>query len=494
MGTTRQAGRQPNTLLQQARANQQSPSGSGRRMSRQELAEQVNGYLHRAHGRTGAIDANYIGKLERGEHHWPNHDTREALRTVLGAPTDSALGFYIVRGMVHSTTAPDRSAARVRAHRTSTSIRDGHGTAIEAVTSREPAQVPWSAVHAHGEHWSERSLVEEVAMATEESGRFVRRGSGSVDQWVLDQLNADVARLAIEYLARPPYFVFRPLAQLRREVFDLLDQRQRPAVLPSLYRVAGQLCALLAHASADLAQTPAADTHARTAWLCAEMAEDDALRGYVRWIQSNVAYWDGDYRRVAELAHSGQQYPAAGSSLLRLASQEARAWAACGESAEVDRALTVALTERDRSPTDEMPGVFTFEPAKAAYYASETRIALGGSDNIRLAITEAREAIQLLTAQPEAERCPEFLAAAWLDLANAYLTLDELDAAEEHLGTVLALPAESRTQPIIGRMTTANTTLGQPRYADVGQSRDLRERISVFLAYPAAHEPPSVSA
>src|SRR4030095_15444330 len=112
-----------------------------------------------------------------------------------------------------------------------------------------------------------------------------------VDQDVLDQLNADVRHLAIDFLTRPLYMIFRPLSSLRSEVFELLDERQRPAVLPGLYRVAGQLCALLAHASADLGQAYAAETHTRTAWLCADLADDDSLRAYVRWVQSNVAFW-----------------------------------------------------------------------------------------------------------------------------------------------------------------------------------------------------------
>ncbi|MGA8115466.1 MAG: transcriptional regulator, partial [Actinocatenispora sp.] len=57
-------------LLRQARLSHRSPSGSGRPLSRQELADAVNAAVHAARGgRTAsAIDANYIGKLERGEH------------------------------------------------------------------------------------------------------------------------------------------------------------------------------------------------------------------------------------------------------------------------------------------------------------------------------------------------------------------------------------------------------------------------------------------
>ncbi len=366
-------------------------------------------------------------------------------------------------------------------------------TAALGRTGAEAAGVPSGEVlGAARQGGQECSLYKEITMATEESARFVRRTRGAVDADVLDQLAADVRQLAVDYLARPPFLLFRPLAQLRREVFELLDERQRPAVLPPLYRVAGQLCALLAHASADLGQAYAAETHTRTAWLCADIADDDPLRAYVRWVQSNVAYWAGDYRRAAELAQSGQRHATSGTSLLRLASQEARAWAACREDHDVERALAVATAARDQDPPDNQPGVFRFEPGKAAYYASEVRLALGGADNYRLAAAEARKAIDLFASQPDGQRCAEFVAAAQLDLANAHLALDDLDAAGEHLRPVLRLPVESRTQPIVGRAAKADDALGTTRYARSPLAGELREQIALFRGYTASREPPTL--
>lgn len=105
-----------------------------------------------------------------------------------------------------------------------------------------------------------RTLSEEIVMATEESARFVRRATWQVDQDVIDQLNADVRQLARDFLVRPPFAMFRPISLLRSEVFGLLDARQLPAYLPALYRVAGQLCGLLAHACADLGNPYASET------------------------------------------------------------------------------------------------------------------------------------------------------------------------------------------------------------------------------------------
>jgi len=86
-----------NTLLSDARRRLRSPSGSGRTLSRQELADAVNTYQWHTHQVRDRITDNDIGKLERGEHRWPSRTRREAFRAVLGAATDAALGFYITR-------------------------------------------------------------------------------------------------------------------------------------------------------------------------------------------------------------------------------------------------------------------------------------------------------------------------------------------------------------------------------------------------------------
>ena len=327
----------------------------------------------------------------------------------------------------------------------------------------------------------------ETEVTTQVSAHYTP-GQGGVDHDVLDQLGADVRQLAVDYLARPPLMLLRPLSRLRAEVFDLLDRRQRPGLLPPLYAVAGRLCALLAHASADLGHSYSAETHTRTAWLCADLADDDSLRAYVRWVQSNVAYWDGDYRKAAQIAHSGQRYATKGSNLLRLASQEARAWAACGETAEVEQALSTAERARERPVVDDQAGVFRFDPGKAAYYASEVRLALGGAANSRIAVQNADEALALFEAAIPAQRSPEFVAAARLDRANAYLALADLDAAAEELRTVFALPVESRTEPIVGRVTAAGHTLRSPKFTRSALSLELRDEISLFRAYPARRD------
>jgi hypothetical protein len=103
----RRRGQAPNDRLRRARLQRLSPSGSGRPMSRQELADQANEFIFGEVGREVGLDANYIGKLERGEHRWPNELYRRAFRSVLTAKADADLGFFVIRGASAPQSAGD---------------------------------------------------------------------------------------------------------------------------------------------------------------------------------------------------------------------------------------------------------------------------------------------------------------------------------------------------------------------------------------------------
>jgi hypothetical protein len=101
---------EPNSLLMQARRRRPSPSGSGRPMSRQELADAVNLYLWQHHQIVHQWDETDIGRLERGENRWPSKRRREAFRAVLHVAADHEIGFYIRRSSIATSgaTAVDR--------------------------------------------------------------------------------------------------------------------------------------------------------------------------------------------------------------------------------------------------------------------------------------------------------------------------------------------------------------------------------------------------
>jgi hypothetical protein len=325
---------------------------------------------------------------------------------------------------------------------------------------------------------------EEVIVAAEESAQFHRwSATTNVDDDVLDQMSADVAELARREQIDPPATVFSSLLGARDDVFALIAGRQQPRHTTALYKIAGQLCGLLSIATFDLGHPHAATTHARTALHCAEVSGHAPLRAFIRYVQSNMAYWDSRYDEAAALVESALPDATSGTALLRLASQQARINAARRESGEVSRALALAATA-PTDPTPDEPGTFGFDTGTAALCASEAHYALGGTDDLDAAVDWARTALDAFSA--EAQPKAMYIAAARFDLALAHLARGDLDAVSEHLAPVLrSTQAEYRTVPVIGRARSLNTLLSQRPDLASSTLAALRNDLTEFCTHPA---------
>lgn len=98
-----------NDRLRALRTATQSPKRPGASMSRAELAEAVNAHVWETSGQRVSLDAEAVGRYERGVIQWPGGLYRDALRAILGARTDEALGF---RPTPRGRAAPSWSARR----------------------------------------------------------------------------------------------------------------------------------------------------------------------------------------------------------------------------------------------------------------------------------------------------------------------------------------------------------------------------------------------
>ncbi|MGH3694951.1 MAG: hypothetical protein ACRDRX_13355 [Pseudonocardiaceae bacterium] len=346
--------------------------------------------------------------------------------------------------------------------------------------------------------WGSRRLVrcdarglpirEELIVAAEESAQFRRwSATSNVDDDVLDQMTADVAELAQREQTDPPATMFSSLLGARDDVFTLIAGRQQPRHTTSLYKIAGQVCGMLSMVTFDLGHPDAANTHARTALHCAEVSGHTPLRGFVRYVQSNVAYWGGRYDEAAALVEAALPDATSGTALLRLASQQARINAARRQPGEVSRALALAATAPTERIPDE-PGTFGFDAGTAALCASEAHGAFSETEHLDAAVDWARTAVDEFTAQSQPKSM--YLVAARFDLAIAHLGRGELEAVGEHLAPILrSTDAEYRTVPIIGRARSLNTLLGQR--ADLASSTlaALRDDLAEFVTHPAPTPP-----
>ena len=416
-------------------------SRNARRWTQTQVAKRVCAQVRAATGRDPELDANWVSRLERGAITWPSADYRAALCEVFQVTSEAALGLY-----------PKGSAAP-----------GGEPTAEDSEAD-----------------------VRSPATDTELSARLARYAAETnVNALVLEQFDADVERLARDFVSRPLPLLVPEIRTARAAVFRLLEGRQHPSQTRHLYGVAGWLSGLAAHVSLDLGDRSAATTHARTVVQCAEIAEHSVLRAWARSFQSLAAYWAGDYRRASELAQAGQNEgrgPGRGTITARLLSLEARARAAEGDNRSALRTLALAHEARIAAGPDELPGVFSFPEAKQWAYAGTTLLAAGGDAQVQQAIAASNRAVELYQAGPEGDRSPGDLQAAHLDLATAYLANGDVDEAGAKLSAVLA--AKTHTASIIIRLRGLGARLGSEPYRDAQSAVDLRAHIREVTRRP----------
>ncbi|MFJ1745094.1 XRE family transcriptional regulator [Streptomyces sp. NPDC088116] len=324
-----------------------------------------------------------------------------------------------------------------------------------------------------------------------EFARFVAQRN--VDEFVVEQVEIDVARLARAYVSHPLLELYAEIKRLRDGAFELLRGRQRSRHTADLYVAASRLCGLSAHVCLDLGDYDSAATHARTARACAETAGHEGMLAWVRAVESLIAYWTGRYEQAARLAQAGRQHRAGGSIGARLASLEARALAIVGNWAGAEAALEAAERSREVMPChDDVPGIFSFPAAKQFAYAGTTHLALGGREHVQQAIVSADTAIRLYRGVEDDDQSVGDLFAAHVDLARGHLLLGDLDGTEAMLGFVLDSPSECMSASVVRRLTALGRESGGPQYGGAAQAARLRERLqhtAVLAALPAARPP-----
>jgi tetratricopeptide (TPR) repeat protein len=222
-----------------------------------------------------------------------------------------------------------------------------------------------------------------------------------------------------------------------------------PGASRHLYLLAGQACGLLASASSDLGRYDEADTHARTAWLCAELAGHNKLRGWVLSTRSIIAFWDGRGHKAVEHAIQGAEY-VDGLEFVRLRSLEARAQARLGDATRARTAIQAAEAARERVTDEhEYSGMFAFPVANQERCAGNAYLWLHQHDDSIRSLEHALAAFEA-DALPD-EPSYAHTAVTRLDLTLAHLQHGDFDGARESLGPVLELPPLRRLAGVVRR-------------------------------------------
>jgi transcriptional regulator with XRE-family HTH domain len=320
-------------------------------------------------------------------------------------------------------------------------------------------------------------LVAEVAEESAEFGEWV--GMSEVADAAIEQYAERVRRLARDFdHAAPPLPLLLETRRLRDRITARLRGHTRLDQARDLYLVAAQTCGLLAWQTGNLGNFRAADTHAWTAWMCAEQADHDGARAWVRATQAMLAGLDSRYTESAELAEDGLRYGADDSARVMLAVFRALALARAGRREDARQALDLAETEQAREPAaDLLGGTWSMTPDRYHSNTADIQVLLEAPTR---ALAEAEQAIALMEAAPPAERRIWSSVYAHIHSAHARLQQGSLDGAATALRPVLDLPADIRTAPILQRLGRFRRLLAQPAFADAPVARDAQEEIETF--------------
>jgi hypothetical protein len=226
-------------------------------------------------------------------------------------------------------------------------------------------------------------------------------------------------------------------------------------------------------------------TQARAAYVCAETADHDALRTWVRGLQSLIAYWAGWPNEALRFARLGRD-PAArtsGTAKVWISSLEARAWALFGNGEEARSAIERADDVRDQVTPDDLDGfggILTFARPRQLYYAADALAWL--PEQRRDAERRAIAAVEAYESSAECDRSFGDEAGARTDLAIARVRLGDTDGARDALGPVLELPVPHRINGIVASVQRVHGTLREAATSGSRQAADLQEEIEAFAA------------
>jgi hypothetical protein len=302
----------------------------------------------------------------------------------------------------------------------------------------------------------------------------------------MDQLHDDVALLSVTYQQQPLNELVGQLVELQDTLFTLLEGRQPVAYTRGLLLLAGVTSGLLAKISHDLRDSQLALTLSRTAFVCADNADHNGIRAWIRGLQSLITYWAGRPYDAVRYAQQGATYKSGNTSAVWLPASEARAWAALGNADEARAAVHRAQDARARvrpDEVDELGGLCTFSLTREKYYVADALAWL--PDDARAAEEYAGAAVSAYADTTAEGWAFSDSAGASTDLAIARIRQGRLDGAVEAIAPVLALPPEKRINGILTGMRWTHTAFGV-----VGKgsplAREAQDRIETFLAEPAA--------
>ncbi len=332
--------------------------------------------------------------------------------------------------------------------------------------------------------WAGTSLAHQVQLTAHQGNEHAQRAERrDIGEASLEHLRSEVTRLSREYMTAEPLPIFFEMRRVREQMYHALDRKLWPRDEVELYFLLGALNSLMADTAESLGNPSAAEELARAGLAYALAIDHRPLIAQLRLNLAVVALWTGHPRRSLDLAQSGLHYLPAGPNAAQLHIMCARAAARLGDADTTHAQISQAAQARDRDHTDDLlaiGGQFGFSQACHHYLAGSAAAELPTAHPE--AITQLDQAIHLYTAgpQPGEDHSDHCKHVARVDLATAWLTTGELEAAITATGPVLALPPSRRISNLPKRLVRLRAQLAAPRYRATPEAKDLDEQIELF--------------
>jgi hypothetical protein len=236
-----------------------------------------------------------------------------------------------------------------------------------------------------------------------------------------------------------------------------------------------------AGATFDLGYPQEAVTQARVAHTYGRLVGNASAQAYALAIQCTLAFWAGQPTRGLDYAEEGLRIRSQGTVAVRLHSVAARCWGLRGDLDQARVHLTAAGNARGGpidDICDEVGGEFGFSPARTAFSAGATYLAL---EDGSAAAAEASQALTLYKSASPQDRWVGGEFGARADLVAAHVLSDSLEQAERDAVPLLELPPDHRTERLVLRARHLQHELADRRFRGSAEAARLSSAIEGFI-------------
>ncbi|WP_433198239.1 helix-turn-helix domain-containing protein [Nocardia sp. CA-107356] len=251
----------------------------------------------------------------------------------------------------------------------------------------------------------------------------------------------------------------------------------RPDEIRDLYVALGRVCGVLSYLTLDLGQADTARVHAQAAFQLGDRADHDQLRAWARGTQALAFRFTKDFEQARDAAADGLRYVggSTGTAEARLLCGLAASVANLGDSERASELLDRAERARDHAGPDEVPGLFTFTPAKQIYYRGFSLMWAEDTKTLRRSVRASQDAI----AAWQVQRSPgdEMLSQIYLATANA--RLGDLDGSIAAVTPVLDNPISAHFSWVRKRLNQLNSLLGK-HFPDSVVAAEMRDTLNAY--------------